>query len=856
VDLIRHTGLVRRRWRVVALAVVACLAVSVAVAAARTPLYTSTTRLLVPFDGAAASDHDVAAQRALLVAQLVSTAPARDAAVSAAGGGHARVSGAADGRGPFVVVRVVARSPQVAHNVAAAVALVLPRVIGDLQQNAQAVPGEGDTATSAGGLSFADVQTVDPATRPTAPSSPRWQVYLLLGLLAGLALGLVIALGSELGDRRIRGVAQVRRVLGVPLLAVVPREFAGEPVTAASHPQSRRTEAYRRVRAMLQLRPDGGAPPSVLVTSAGRSEGRTSLVANLAVAFGRAGRSVAVVEADLRDPGLAAALGLEAGPGLADVLVGRASLESALQPLPGERVVVLTAGTVAETPGELLGSPAMGRVLSQLEDRVDVVLVDAPPALAVTDALPLAARAEGVVLTAQIGRTVVADLVRMVEELQRVGATLCGVVVLEAEPDTMRMPWRRRRGPVADPAPAVPASALSAFAGTGPEAEVPRSAEVPWSAEVPRRLEREDAVVEAAPAAASDGVMVTAVVESPVRRPPTAPAPPEPRVAAGRSGAVRQPGGLGDRTLDLSGGPESQRVVDLERSRFGPGGAGRVARPRNGFAPAGGYRDGFAAAPSAPSPTAAPAPDRRANRVGTRGEGGPEAGETGYDNRPFDDKTFDDKAFDGRAFDDKAFDDRAFDDKAFDDRAYGDSGDEQVDALSHGQGDAVAPEPECRRPGPLPGPRPEVFAQPVVRSRPVRQRPGSPDPHPRPSSRPEPSAWAEPLARAEPSARMTDTMPQPGLVPPLDSASTPPLDSASTSTSTSTSTGGGGAAASRGRRRAATPDSGLPLGGAREPAMQGTGELDGRTVRPARGGQEPPPEREEPGWQDILYNQR
>jgi capsular exopolysaccharide synthesis family protein len=166
----------------------------------------------------------------------------------------------------------------------------------------------------------------------------------------------------------------------------------------------------------------------MVITSAGPGEGKTTLASNLALIASHAGKTVVLVEADLRNPTLSAAFGIDNEVGLTDVLTGRKPIEGAVQEIAGERLHVLTSGPRAMTPSELLGSTAMVELLEELEARYDLVIVDTPPALPVTDALLIAVNTGGTVVVTRLSHTNRSALKKTVDALRKVNANLLGIV--------------------------------------------------------------------------------------------------------------------------------------------------------------------------------------------------------------------------------------------------------------------------------------------------------------------------------------------------------------------------------------------------------------------------------------------
>lgn len=330
-----------------------------------------------------------------------------------------RVSASSATDSVLIDVAVVGAAPAEASAVANAVGAVFVDLVAELEE-----------PSTPGGVAPVVVRVVQRATAPAAPSSPDLPVPLALGLLAGLALGAGLALVRNALDTSIKSVEQLRDASGVPNLGLVaydPR-VPGRPLTLHEDPQSPRAEAFRQLRTNLQYIDVDSPPEVIVVTSALAGEGKTTSVCNLAIALAAVERSVLVVEADLRRPGVADLLGLERSAGLTDVLAGRARSEEVVQPWGGGRFDVLTSGPLPPNPSELLASRQMRSLLDELRHRYDVVLVDSPPLLPVTDAAAMAPATDGVILVCRFRTTPREQVHRAVAALEAVSASLLGTV--------------------------------------------------------------------------------------------------------------------------------------------------------------------------------------------------------------------------------------------------------------------------------------------------------------------------------------------------------------------------------------------------------------------------------------------
>lgn len=272
---------------------------------------------------------------------------------------------------------------------------------------------------------------VDPASLPESPVSPRPLVNLALGLLGGLVLGLGIAVLRELMDTSIKSPEDLARVLDTPILAgiMLDKDTPSTPLITSLDSHHPRVEATRILRTNLQFSDLDEDCKVVVISSAVPGEGKSTVAANLALAAGEAGRSVVIVEGDLRRPRISDYLGIEGSVGLSTVLLGRVGLDEALQETSSKNVVALGSGLLPPNPSEVLQTSAMARLVDTLRSKFDLVVIDAPPLLPVTDAALLATLADGAVLIVRHGKTTREQARLSVERLEAVGARLLGVVM-------------------------------------------------------------------------------------------------------------------------------------------------------------------------------------------------------------------------------------------------------------------------------------------------------------------------------------------------------------------------------------------------------------------------------------------
>jgi capsular exopolysaccharide synthesis family protein len=279
------------------------------------------------------------------------------------------------------------------------------------------------------------LELVTPATAPTSPSSPKPVQDALLGLLAGLIVGIAAAfLRDSLDDTLASGEA-VERVTAAPLLATVPmvatwRKKATPAVIAISDPISQPAEAYRSLRTSLQFAMQDRPMRTLLVTSPSAGDGKTVTVVNLGAVFAQAGMKVVLVSCDLRRPGLSQVFAPGEHADLSSVLLDEQPLEKALTPVSGvEGLWTLGTRAADGNPTELLAGQRMRAVVAELSEQFDLVLIDSPPVLPVADAMILSGYVNAVLLVVAAGQTRRAELRRTMDKLAQAGAPVVGAVL-------------------------------------------------------------------------------------------------------------------------------------------------------------------------------------------------------------------------------------------------------------------------------------------------------------------------------------------------------------------------------------------------------------------------------------------
>ena len=277
-------------------------------------------------------------------------------------------------------------------------------------------------------MKISSVQAAEVATTPTTPNVP---LTLAIGVVAGLALALIYAILRAMLDTRIRRPEDLAVVTDRPVLGGIAHSNAVKknPLIVRSEPNGRLAEEFRSLRTNLQFLDVDRSLKSMVISSSTEGEGKTTTAVNLALAIADAESDVLVIDGDLRRPRLANALRIDGGIGLTDVLIGRVSLDDALQEWGDGRITVLPAGAIPPNPSELLQSAAMEDLLAELGKRFGTIVIDAPPLLPVSDAAILSHRAAGTIMVCAAGTTTRGQLGEAVDKVERVGGRVLGVVL-------------------------------------------------------------------------------------------------------------------------------------------------------------------------------------------------------------------------------------------------------------------------------------------------------------------------------------------------------------------------------------------------------------------------------------------
>ena len=425
-----YLDILRRRWLGVLIIVLATLALASAVTLVMPKKYTATTRLFIAVSGTQSAT-DLAqgsnfAEKQMSSYAEVARSPRVLAPVITQLGLPTTPKDLAESVEATVPVDTVILEvsatdpdPTRAAQIANAVSQELRTAAGELS------PRKEDGTQAVQATSIADAEVPDKA------SSPKIFQNLGVGLLLGLLLGLGVAVLRHVLDTKVRSEDDVRSLTDSPILGVVAYDAGvpAHPMILRDQPLAGASEAIRRLRTNLQFIDVANRPKSIVISSSIPAEGKSTIALNLALSLADTGTRVILVDADLRRPSIAQYVGIEGGVGLTTVLIGRAQVEDVVQPLGKTSLDLLPAGQIPPNPSELLGSMAMADLLERLFASYDMVLLDSPPLLPVTDAVVLSNLAGGALVVVGADRIHRPQLQQSLESLETAGAHLFGIVM-------------------------------------------------------------------------------------------------------------------------------------------------------------------------------------------------------------------------------------------------------------------------------------------------------------------------------------------------------------------------------------------------------------------------------------------
>ncbi len=284
------------------------------------------------------------------------------------------------------------------------------------------------------------VTVIDPPFLPKSPISPKPMFNFAVALVLGSIGSIALVLSIEYLDISIKTPDDLEGALGHPVLGSIPISSLGKAdargLEVFMSPTSPVSEAFLALRTNLQYLNCDRSLKTIAVTSAGPGEGKTAVASNLAAALAKSGSSVVLIGCDLRRPSIHEIFHMSGDRGLSNVIVGELSfMEALVQTKNGLNVIA--SGPVPPNPPELLGSSRMKEVIEQAKRIFDIVILDCPPVLPVTDALVLSATVDGFLLVARAGSTSAISVTRAKEALGKVSARILGAVLSFFDADSI-----------------------------------------------------------------------------------------------------------------------------------------------------------------------------------------------------------------------------------------------------------------------------------------------------------------------------------------------------------------------------------------------------------------------------------
>ena len=269
---------------------------------------------------------------------------------------------------------------------------------------------------------------------PTSHIKPRRKTNIALSMLLGLFGGIALAFLLEYMDTTIKNQEDLELTTGLPFLGIVPSFSADAPeahteLFTHEFPKSSITESVRSIRTNIIFSSPDKPLRKMLITSAGPQEGKSTNVINLGIIFAQGGNRVLIVDSDLRRPRLHKAFSVSRTIGLTNLIMGDEDIEDVIVQTEVPNLCLIPCGPIPPNPSELLGGERMQEIITELENRFDIVLFDSPPIVAVTDAVVLSKKVDGVVLIVKSGKTTSEMLVKAKRQLEDVSSHMLGTVL-------------------------------------------------------------------------------------------------------------------------------------------------------------------------------------------------------------------------------------------------------------------------------------------------------------------------------------------------------------------------------------------------------------------------------------------
>lgn len=277
-------------------------------------------------------------------------------------------------------------------------------------------------------MKIENVQIIDKAEVPTTPVKPRPFLNMSIAGTLGMIIGMLLVFLIEYMDNTIRTASDVDKYLGFSVIGTVPKSKNKELIIY-NNLKSPVSEAYRTLRTNIQFSSIDKIIKTMVITSSGPGEGKSTIISNLAISMALTEKKVLLIDADLRKPRMHHIFNMDNSYGLTTVLVESMDYKDSIRLTDIKGLDLLTSGPVPPNPVELLGSNKMKKLLETVAGEYDIVLLDTPPVGILTDAAVVSSKCDGVLLVCATGQTIIKAALTSKEHLQKVNANILGVVL-------------------------------------------------------------------------------------------------------------------------------------------------------------------------------------------------------------------------------------------------------------------------------------------------------------------------------------------------------------------------------------------------------------------------------------------
>lgn len=438
-DIHDYAHALRKFFAMIVALVVAGLSLGAVAAMVMPPRYDATTSLYITADPGSGSLRDVSLGTSYVrsiipsYAGLVQSTMVLEPALEQIGSEvtaadlSARVWVGTELESSRMIVSVHARSATQSAREANAIADSFRRVVQDQLEK-----------TADGRAPSVRVEIIQPAVVPLVATSPRLLVYTGAGGVLGLLGGILLAVLRFSTDSEVRTARDLGQAISAAQLGAIPFDdrASDHPLADAYGHFDARAESFRGVRTNLDFVLGTQSPRSFAITSAGPGEGKSTTSSNVANAFAETGLRVLLIDGDLRLPRLHEYFGIDGELGLADVLAGRVDATDVMHRWGRGSLFILPAGTRPPNPSEVLGSARMEALVNAMAAVFDVIIIDAPPLLLVTDAAVVSRYTQGSVVVAASGRASAKRLRDVVASIEAAGSSVLGTVLTMADAES------------------------------------------------------------------------------------------------------------------------------------------------------------------------------------------------------------------------------------------------------------------------------------------------------------------------------------------------------------------------------------------------------------------------------------